>query len=237
MPADLFRSVVVRRRSSGRRFGAVPLSVAFHAALLVAVVTIPLIAITNELPAPHVPGDLAFEQTPVVVVPTPPPPPSAHRNVLLAPAATYPSEAPAGIPQENLAARAAEEIPQLRADDVIEGITSGKALEQLEPAPPPPPKPATPLRISDGVAAPRKIHNVAPVYPQVAVIARVEGTVVIEAVISATGTVQDARVVRSVPLLDLAALEAVLQWVFTPTRLNGEPVPVILTVNVEFKLR
>jgi periplasmic protein TonB len=55
-------------------------------------------------------------------------------------------------------------------------------------------------------------------------------------VIGPSGRVQDARVLRSIPLLDQAALEAVKQWEFTPTTLNGVPVPVIMTVTVQFTL-
>jgi protein TonB len=85
--------------------------------------------------------------------------------------------------------------------------------------------------------APTKIRNVNPVYPQIAQSARIQGTVVIEATIDREGKVSEARVLRSVPLLDQAALDAVRQWEYTPTLLNGEPVPVIMTVTVNFTLR
>jgi protein TonB len=67
--------------------------------------------------------------------------------------------------------------------------------------------------------------------------ARVQGVVIIEATIGTDGNVTDARVLRSIPLLDDAALEAVREWVFTPTLLNGVPVPVIMTVTVQFALQ
>jgi len=67
--------------------------------------------------------------------------------------------------------------------------------------------------------------------------ARVAGMVVLEATIDARGKVVDVRVLRSVPLLDQAAIDAVRQWEFTPTRLNGMAVPVVLTVTVNFTLR
>ena len=67
--------------------------------------------------------------------------------------------------------------------------------------------------------------------------ARVQGVVIIEATIGVDGSVDSARVLRSVPLLDEAALEAVRQWVYTPTLLNGVPVPVIMTVTVQFTLK
>ena len=64
-----------------------------------------------------------------------------------------------------------------------------------------------------------------------------QGVVIVEATIGPDGKVSDARVLRSIPLLDQAALDAVRQWVFTPTLLNGVPVPVIMTVTVNFTLQ
>ena len=73
-------------------------------------------------------------------------------------------------------------------------------------------------------------------YPDVAEKARVQGVVICEVLIRPDGTVADARVLRSIPLLDQAAVDAVRQWVFTPTLLNGNAVPVIMTVTVNFTL-
>ena len=81
------------------------------------------------------------------------------------------------------------------------------------------------------------MRDVSPVYPPIAQSARVQGIVIIEATIGPNGKVTDARVLRSIPLLDQAALEAVRQWEFTPTLLNGVPVPVIMTVTVNFTLQ
>jgi TonB family protein len=86
------------------------------------------------------------------------------------------------------------------------------------------------------VRAPRKTKDVKPVYPPEARSAHVQGVVIIEATISPTGTVQDARVLRSIPMLDAAALEAVRQWEFTPTIVNGIPTPVTVTLTVNFAL-
>ncbi len=84
--------------------------------------------------------------------------------------------------------------------------------------------------------APRKIANVDPVYPRVAQTARVEGVVILEAVIDARGRVESVRVLRSIPLLDQAAVDAVKQWILTPALLNGIAVPVVMTVTVNFTL-
>ncbi len=86
--------------------------------------------------------------------------------------------------------------------------------------------------------APRKIVDVTPTYPaNGSHSARVEGVVILEAVIDAEGRVESVRVLRSIPLLDQAAMDAVRQWRFTPTRLNGAPVPIVMTVTVNFTLK
>jgi TonB family protein len=120
---------------------------------------------------------------------------------------------------------------------VIGGVVGGV------PAPPPPPPPPPPpgwgqgaVRVGSNVAQPTKTKHVNPEYPAIAQSSRVQGVVIMEAIIGPDGHVQDARILRSVPLLDQAALDAVKQWEFTPTLLNGAPVPVIMTVTVQFTL-
>ena len=67
--------------------------------------------------------------------------------------------------------------------------------------------------------------------------ARVQGVVILEAIIGSSGAVTEVKVLRSVPLLDDAAIAAVQQWQYTPTLLNGVPVPIIMTVTVNFTLQ
>jgi protein TonB len=81
-----------------------------------------------------------------------------------------------------------------------------------------------------------KIRDVRPVYPPIAKAAQVSGVVILEARIGADGGVEDARVLRSIPLLDEAALDAVKQWKFQPTLLNGQPVPIVMTLTINFTL-
>jgi TonB family protein len=81
---------------------------------------------------------------------------------------------------------------------------------------------------------PVKIGDVMPEYPEIARSAGVQGTVTIAATVGADGTVRGAKVIRSVPLLDAAALEAVKQWTYKPSTLNGKAVPADLVVNVQF---
>jgi TonB family protein len=86
------------------------------------------------------------------------------------------------------------------------------------------------------VTEPRKIKNVNPIYPPAAQRARISGIVLLEATIDRQGGVKDLRVLRSVPELDRAAMEAVSQWKYTPTLVAGVPVEVIMTVTVSFAL-
>jgi protein TonB len=117
----------------------------------------------------------------------------------------------------------------------IPGGTLGGVVGGI-PAPPPPP-PQEPIRVGGKIKTPTKVKNVDPIYPQIAQSARVQGVVIIEATIGVDGSVTDAKVIRPVPLLDQAALDAVRQWKFSPTTLNGVAVPVIMTVTVNFTLR
>jgi protein TonB len=102
---------------------------------------------------------------------------------------------------------------------------------------PPTVQPKQAVRVGRGVTAPQKIRHVAPIYPPIALAARREGIVILEAVIDEEGRVRDVKILRSVQLLDQAAIDAVRQWRFTPTLLSGEPVPIVMTVTVDFKLQ
>jgi protein TonB len=92
------------------------------------------------------------------------------------------------------------------------------------------------VRVGGRIPQPTKIRNVLPDYPPIAQSARIQGTVIIEATIDRQGRIAEARVLRSIPLLDQAALDAVRQWEYEPTLLNGVAVPVIVTVTVNFTL-
>jgi TonB family protein len=93
------------------------------------------------------------------------------------------------------------------------------------------------LRVGGDIKAPKKIKDVRAVYPPIAREAGVSGVVIIETTIGADGFIQDAHVLKSIPLLDEDALDAVKQWQFEPTLVNGRPVPVIMTTTVNFFLQ
>ena len=93
---------------------------------------------------------------------------------------------------------------------------------------------STSVRVGGSIRAPRKIRDVRPIYPADAIAAHAAGSVILEARIAADGTVRDAKILRSIPLLDEAALGAVRQWLYSPTLLNGVPMEVHMTVTVNF---
>ena len=94
-----------------------------------------------------------------------------------------------------------------------------------------------PMRVGGDIQEPEKIVHVNPEYPELARRARVEGIVILEAIIDRQGNVKDITMLRPLGLgLDVAAQEAVLQWKYTPTYYNGRPVEVVLTVTVQFQL-
>ncbi len=116
---------------------------------------------------------------------------------------------------------------------------SGSPLETVDVSEPPPPPPVNrkPIRVGNGVQRSKLIHRVKPVYPPLAKRARVEGPVLLRAVVDQTGRVTDLTVVRGHTLLRQSAVDAVSQWIYRPTLLNDEPVPVVTTVTVIFRLR
>ena len=94
------------------------------------------------------------------------------------------------------------------------------------------PPPDAPVRVGSSIVTPKKIVDVAAVAPPQARDARISGLVVLELTVDAEGAVKTVRVLRSIPLLDAAAIAAAQQWRYEPTLLNGRPVPVILTAAV-----
>jgi TonB family protein len=241
MPRDLFGDVVSRPPSvRSRRTPVVIASIVSHVAILMLLVVTTLVA-ADALPIPREALEFFEHSIPVDILPPAPPPPP--RPVIRQPEApgtnpnTAPLVAPEGIKPEPPMRELVDSSP---VGSVIDGRigADGIGIGALEPPPPPPPPPAPPtiLRVGGAIRAPQKIVNVAPIYPVIAQSAHKEGIVMIEATIDVDGNVVAARVLRREPLLDQAAVDAVRQWKFTPTLLNGVPVPVVMTVTVNFKL-
>src|SRR5258705_7555448 len=184
---------------------------------------------------------LAFGAPPPPRPPPPPPPPPPQAAAPKPMVDVNPAAAPVEAPREIKPETGIESVKGVvgGVEGGVVGGVAGGIVGGLEaaPPPPPPPPPAAPVRVGGNIRAPQKTKDVKPTYPAIAQSARVQGVVIIEATIGPTGQVQEAKVLRSIPLLDAAALDAVKQWVFTPTLLNGVPVPVIMTVTVNFTLQ
>jgi protein TonB len=239
VPREMFGDVVDPSIKVGsQKWYTVPLSIIAHVVLFGAVIIIPLMA-TDVLPTP--PSMMAFVGAPPTPPPPPPPPPSAapppKTPTPVANPNAAPIEAPKQIVPETPSVGVSEGVPGGVEGGVPGGVMGGVVGGLPEAPPPPPPPPTAPVRVGGAIKQPNKLKNVPPVYPPIAQSARVQGVVIIEATIGADGKVKDAKVLRSIPLLDQAALDAVKQWVFTPTLLNNVPVPVIMTVTVNFTLQ
>jgi periplasmic protein TonB len=240
MPQELLRDVLragdaVDRRQ--RRWSILPLSITAHAVAVAVVLIAPLAA---EVDPPSILSPLTVDS----FIRTLPPEPPVYR----APSARMdasrnevPLEAPPTIEKESDLPSSAPGPPVDGAVPFVGSSSGAPPGLGTSAGPPPaavePPPPPKLVRVGSGIRAPKKIVDVAPEYPEIARRSRVSGMVMLEAVLDAGGRVQSVRVLRSVPLLDDAAIRAVRQWRYSPTELNGVPVPVLMTITVVFSLQ
>jgi periplasmic protein TonB len=204
-------------------------SVIAHLGVIAAIYIAPAFA-TDELPEP--PRTTAF----IIVRPImPDPPPVAIVRNTPAPSNAAPIEPPDGVKPEP---PVAIESPSVVDPGAIVGGPSFDLgpVNDVVAAPPPPQGPKKPVPVGGIVQAPKKIADVAPIYPPIALAARKEGLVILQAVIDEDGLVREVKVLRSDPLFDQSAMDAVKQWRFTRPTLNGQPIPVVMTVTVGFSL-
>src|SRR6266581_474794 len=235
-------------------------SLLIHAVIIVLLVVVPLLR-SEALPAP-VGGTRAFLVAPASLAAPLPPPPAATAPAVaraaprpraqpdppaptrftapvevpepVAAAVAEPGPAPIDLDEGSHAARGeAGGIPGAAGGvpgGVVGGVVSGV------PGPAGPAAPLAPVRVGGEIREPKKIRDVSPVYPHLAVAAHVKGTVILECLVSPRGLVTEVKLVRGIPLLNESAVDAVRQWMYTPTLKDGVPVPVILTVTVRFDL-
>ena len=220
------------------RWSMWPVSISVHVLVVVSVFIVPLTAevdwpepaplhrlvvATKVVPVPEtvvaaVPVAHSAPVLPNVIAPTTLEPP---REVPMPPGPLYPDLPPTGT-------------------GTIDPNLLGPPSDSM-PAPPSPPRqeprPATTiLRAGQGVREPKRISGATPEYPLIARDSRIEGVVILEAVINERGTIERVKVLKSRPLLDAAAIAAVKDWRYTPTLLNGVPVSVLMTITINFTL-
>ena len=214
-------------------------SVILHAIVIAAGLYAQILADSAQLPTPHMP--MMFDGGSFMPVDITLPAPRTAQRARTRDAMSE-NAAPI-VPPTGLAPDTDREgDPPATPDAMIVGTESGPPsfsgrVGVIENVPPPPPPPVAPIHLHSGMRVPVKTVHVAPVFPSIARSAQVQGVVILEAVLDASGRVESVRVLRSIPLLDQEAVEAVRQWRFTPALLNGEPVPVVMTVTVNFTLR
>jgi len=218
----------------GKRKYTVLLSIVAHTLVIAAALIVPLVA-TDSIVLPAQFAMMAFHSRPPLPPSLPPPRRPAQEQPPLVATSTVPMEAPPAIVAETPIQSISEPFAAI---DYSVGIVPGGELPTSLPASPGTPAAAqVPVRPGGDIKRPVKVKDVAPTYPAIARLSQVQGVVIVEATIGPDGRVQDARILRSNPLLDAAALDAVRKWEYTPTLLNGVPVAVVMTVTVNFKLR
>jgi protein TonB len=242
----MFSDLVVSRGVVARRPGlALPASLVLHAA---AVTLLVFIAAVHEHAAPEV-GPLG--RIPGFI----PPPPAGAGNAIRPlpprpprpappPRIAFVQTEPPVLPPPEDAMSAVEPGIDPGAEPPCLGCLPGGVPRGVPGGDPngtgpgtQPPSPSTgPIRTGGDIHPPLKVRHVVPAYPEIARAAHVQGDVVLDCTISNEGRVVDVKVLSGHALLQAAAVDAVRQWVYRPTLLNGVPVPVVMTVTVHFTL-
>jgi protein TonB len=228
-----------RQKVDKKRWMMLPFAVILHVVIIGSAVALSLWYI-EEIPDPPIPVSFYVQAAPP---PPPPPPPPKAAAAKVQPKVEQPSNqmvAPVVIP---------DALPKPSADTggegveggveggvpggVMGGVLGGVPGGVLGGIPG-----EEPMRVGGEVKEPVEISRVKPQYPEAARKARMQGVVILEAIITKDGSVSDVRVLRGInPLLDNAAMRAVQQWKYKPATFNGRPVPVYLTVTVTFTLQ
>jgi periplasmic protein TonB len=244
-PLHLFEDVLLSQTGVDRkrRTASAVISITLECLLVAAVVIIPMM-FTDVLPAQQLVTFLIAPPPP----PPPPPPPQAAAAVRALPIQTNIIQGelrtPTRIPQKVEILKEGAAPPMLGGVEggVVGGIPGGTmggvigGIISSTPAILPKITPPKVLRVSQGVSRGLLIRRVDPVYPLIAKQARIQGEVVLKAIISKDGTIENLQVESGHPLLTGAAVDAVKQWRFRPFLLNGEPIEIETVINVDFVL-
>jgi len=241
---DLVESSVVRTKTN--KSWSVVLSAIVQGAIVVVFVLIPLIY-TEALPKQLLTTFLVAPAPP-----PPPPPPAAAAPRIVKPVARLIQAgkmmAPTVIPKKVEMIKEEEMPPDVGAVGVVGGVPGGipggsaggvlgGIIGGTGGGMPPPPKPSQQrVRIGGNVQAAKMVRQIQPMYPQIAKTAHVQGTVILHAIIAKDGSVQELQYISGPALLMRSAMDAVHQWKYQPTLLNGEPVEVDTTISVVFTL-
>ncbi|HEU5403633.1 MAG TPA: TonB family protein [Terriglobales bacterium] len=239
----MFEDSILELRTKKRSPWATVFSFVFQVGLVFVMILIPLIY-TEALPKQQLMTFLVAPPPP----PPPPPPPAAqpvvHVQKVVSELDNGELRTPTKIPKKILIAK--DEDQPVASTGVVGGVPGGVPGGSMggviggiiSSTPVAVPKVATPqrVRVSAGVTEGLLIHKVQPTYPPLARSARIQGQVILQAVIGKDGTIQNLRAVSGHPMLTPAAIDAVRQWRYKPYFLNGEPVEVDTQITVNFTL-
>jgi TonB family protein len=237
------------QRDAGRYLTSMFVSLIIHTAVLSVLIVLPMVFL-NVLHADELITILIAP--PSVPVPPPPPiPPTTRSNARITVFKGKMGETPGGIPKGvrpeleppsdadsiGLGIPGVSNLPQ---SDVT-GAAVGEILKRMKDPvvlePPKRPVRPTLIRVSGPIQEGKLLQRVDPVYPRLAAIGRIAAKVVLEATIDEEGVVTDIKIVEGHPLFNEAALNAVKQWKYLPTLVGGEPVRVLATITVAFRIR
>ena len=242
----MFEQTFVESTGQTKKASAVASAFIVEAIAVIVIIIIPLV-FTDVLPKAMLGSLLTAPSAPEPPKPPPPPPPEMIKVKVI------PKQfdmdklmAPTKVPQKVAQIVEDPNLDLPSASQVAGAVPGGSAptfgnLLKAAPPPPPPPKPVeqpkqTRIRVGGNVIAANLIRKVQPVYPQLAKQARVQGAVHFTAIIGKDGTIQNLQLIGGHPLLVQAAQDAVKQWLYKPTLLNGEPVEVVTQIDVNFTL-
>jgi periplasmic protein TonB len=246
---SMFESIKTDRQLNALQYlTSLSISLVAHAAVLGVLVVLPL-TFFNVLHADEF-VDILIAPPSAPVAPPPPAAPSTNRpsagpEIFKGKIGETPGCIPDGIrpeiepPDTTGIERIIPGISNLDQGEVRKSII-GEILKLKDPVvvgPPQPPIRRTPVRVSGTIQEGKLLHRVDPVYPKLAIQARVSGSVKLEATIDEEGSVTDLKILEGHPLLNEAAYNAVKQWKYMPTLIGGEPVPVLANVTVIFRIR
>lgn len=247
MGANLFTDLMPRRSAaSGLR--AVPASLVAHGLALGAVALFAARPVAVEMPEPAplhagpLKVDMRDNRPAPQILRAAVAPPRPRLNGLTAPAPIAPPPGPAPDLSGNSTALPSDDAPAAclrNCDGAGPGDGSGTPGSFLTPLGDPNGSgdASRTYQVGGDIRPPQKIREAAPVYPELAKHAHVQGAVVVRCVIDATGHVANVEVVSGHPMLAEAAVAAVRQWLYKPTLLNGTPVAVEMLVTLQFHLR
>lgn len=221
------------RSGVGLSIGAHALVTAFVAVLAARSEPTVVLRVDSNLVMPASLAMPSSTAAPVSAIRPSEPPSNAPARAAAAPppavSPTAPVEEPTNVEPETTAAASTDGV----AGGVAGGIDAGPVGEPAASGT----GSSGPLRVGGSLGPPRKIKDVRPQYPEIALLEHVRGAVVIDITIGTDGKVQEAKVVQSVPRLDQAALQAVRQWEYEPTRMNGVLVALMMTVIITFAIQ